>query len=605
MEYEGVRVELTEPVAHVIIDCPPVNALSRPVRRSLWTAFDAVAAAPSVRAVVLSGAGRSFPVGAAIEEFGKPLGTPGLSDLCSKIEACGKLVVAALHGSVFGGGFEVALACHWRVALPSTRLAFPEVALGLIPGAGGTQRAPRLAGADNALRLMLSGQPITVTQPLATAYIDRVVGQNVVQAAEAMARDHLEQGLAPRRSLQVHDGLADAVAFQNNISRYKRAVKDDPLPAKREIVRAVEAAFLLPPEAGMDFETAAFDALDASKEARALQHLFFAERAAAKPPVGKARRVLQLGIAGDGAAAVALAMAGLGVGLAVAHLAPHQEAQDTVGAAIQTALDSAVAARRISKQDRGHRLDRFVQAQDAAVVAGCEVVIGCGPDEAKLLASTGAHALPYACLVTTRLFDLVDDSPLLGLSLDFESDLAEVLWSAESLPEDVATLMATIRRLGRVVVASYEVTPSYHALRKQQFKLNDILRAEGIAPDIIDKTARGLGIQWPRAKGSVSARPGFDVARCADVLVAGMASTGMQLLRSGAVARAGDIDILACTAMGYDRLTGGPMHLAQARGLIKLERDLAEFSDRFSDIFETDVGLDTLIKSGLGWSAFV
>jgi 3-hydroxyacyl-CoA dehydrogenase len=159
----------------VTIDNPPVNALGVDVRRGLLEAIEAADADPAIKAVVLAGAGRNFLGGADIREFGKPPQAPALPDVCNRIEACAKPVVAAIHGAALGGGLEVALGAHYRVALGSAKLGLPEVLLGLLPGAGGTQRTPRLIGAKAALELMLSGRHIGAQEAAKLGLVDRVV----------------------------------------------------------------------------------------------------------------------------------------------------------------------------------------------------------------------------------------------------------------------------------------------------------------------------------------------------------------------------------------------------------------------------------------------
>lgn len=198
----------------VTIDNPPVNALGVDVRRGLMQAIEAADADPSVTAVVLAGAGRNFLGGADIREFGKPPQAPALPDVCNRIEACAKPVIAAIHGAALGGGLEVALGAHYRVALGTAKLGLPEVLLGLLPGAGGTQRTPRLIGAPKALDLMLSGRHIGAAEAAKLGLVDRLAdGEDAAAAGLAYARELVDAGAAPRRTREAN-ALSDRAATQ-------------------------------------------------------------------------------------------------------------------------------------------------------------------------------------------------------------------------------------------------------------------------------------------------------------------------------------------------------------------------------------------------------
>ncbi|MCE2749840.1 MAG: enoyl-CoA hydratase/isomerase family protein, partial [Rhodobacter sp.] len=200
------------------VDSPPVNALGAAVRAGLAEGLAAAQADPSVGAIVLCAIGPSFSAGADIREFGRPapLGVPGLPELCNRIEASGKAVVAAIQGAALGGGLELALAAHVRLAGPRARLGLPEVALGLLPGAGGTQRTPRLTGAGPALRLMLTGKPVSAQEALAIGLVDAVV-EDTEQTAVALAADLAAGRTAPVRTRDRQEGLRDAVRYEAEV----------------------------------------------------------------------------------------------------------------------------------------------------------------------------------------------------------------------------------------------------------------------------------------------------------------------------------------------------------------------------------------------------
>lgn len=315
----------------VTIDNPPVNALGVDVRRGLLAAIEAADADASIKAVVLAGAGRNFLGGADIREFGKPPQAPALPDVCNRIEASSKPVVAAIHGAALGGGLEVALGAHYRVALGSAKLGLPEVLLGLLPGAGGTQRTPRLIGAQAALELMLSGRHIGAAEAAKLGLVDRVVeGEDAAAAGLAYARELIGSGAAPRRTSEAA-ALSDRTATQTAIDAVKAETtkKARGLFSPLKIIDAVQGALDLPFDEGMALERKLFiECLDSPQRA-GLVHAFFAEREAAKSPETRAaqpRPIASVGIIGGGTMGAGIAVAVLDAGLPVVMIERDEEA---------------------------------------------------------------------------------------------------------------------------------------------------------------------------------------------------------------------------------------------------------------------------------------
>src|SRR5262245_29464655 len=213
---EVVRWSRDGEVTVVMVDNPPVNAISHDVRKGLYEAFSAADADPAVKAIVLACTGRTFMAGADITEFGKPWADPGLREVVLHIEATRKPVVAAIHGTALGGGFEIALGCHYRCAVASAQIGFPEVNLGLIPGAHGTQRLPRLVGIRAALDMVISGKPVQAPQARALGALDEIIEGELVPGAVAYARRLVASGSGPRRvrDLPVAGERVDARFFQ-------------------------------------------------------------------------------------------------------------------------------------------------------------------------------------------------------------------------------------------------------------------------------------------------------------------------------------------------------------------------------------------------------
>ncbi len=275
-----IRVSLDQQdgIASLVMDAPPVNALSGALRSALTDQLTKAIADPGVRAIILRAEGRLFSAGADIREFGLPLHGPHLSDLCNQIEAAPKPVIAALQGAALGGGAEIALAAHYRLAVPAATLGLPEVTLGLIPGAGGTQRLPRLVGAGPALAMMLDGRPVSAAAADAMGLIDGVVHADLPNAALAFAQGLLSRGLGPRPTCARRDHIADGGGWMKAVEQARAAQVGSPLRAEHRVIDCVEAALLLPFAAGLAFERTAFADMLADPQSRALRHLFLAER---------------------------------------------------------------------------------------------------------------------------------------------------------------------------------------------------------------------------------------------------------------------------------------------------------------------------------------
>lgn len=427
-EQELVTYVVEDGLATIAIANPPVNALGQAVRRSVASALGRALVDEGVGVILLAADGRSWPVGADIREFGTTQTGPSLPDLCAALAAATKPVIAALHGSALGGGLELALACALRVAAPGTVLGLPEVTLGLLPGAGGTQRLPRLAGLELALEMMLSGKPISAERALQAGLIDRIATGDLLGFARAIAWEHVDGRLTlPVAAARRQKGLADPVAYLNAIAA-ARAVRRAPheLAAQR-IIDCAEAALLLPVPRGMIFERTAFQDLVQTPVARALRHAFFAERGAAHSLPAAARKsdfalrhlaIVGGGPIGAGIAAVALA-AGLEVtligrdppnlaaGLArVARLQDGAMARGTLAPAQREADWARVRAVAgigalaevdlliETVSDAGDQKDTVLRAINAALPVGCPILsVTCAraPDALAIAAQRTAH----------------------------------------------------------------------------------------------------------------------------------------------------------------------------------------------------------------------
>jgi 3-hydroxyacyl-CoA dehydrogenase len=278
-----VRLERQAGVAILVIDAPPVNALGAVVRTGLAAGLADAEADPEVMAVVIRGEGRMFSAGADISEFGKAPVAPLLSQVIVAVESMTKPVVAALHGSALGGGLELALGAHARVALAGASLGLPEVTLGILPGAGGTQRLPRLIGSGAALRMMLTGRPVSAAEALDLGLVDCLVEADLTASAVTLALDLARQGRhVPTRDRR--DGMGDPAAYDAALQA-ARATADPRQPAQARIIACVAAARDLSFDEGLQMERAAFVDLVASPQAAALREAFREKRRLAREAV--------------------------------------------------------------------------------------------------------------------------------------------------------------------------------------------------------------------------------------------------------------------------------------------------------------------------------
>jgi 3-hydroxyacyl-CoA dehydrogenase len=379
---ELVAVTQRDGVGVITINNPPVNALSPGVPEAISAAVKALQDDRSVQAIVLIGGGRTFIAGADIKEFGKI--TSGqkrdlrpMRNMLVALEDCPRPVVAAIHGTAFGGGLETAMACHFRVASPSAQVGQPEVKLGLIPGAGGTQRLPRLAGVAKAAEMCAGGRPITATDALQSGIVDRVIEGDLLPGAIAFAREMAASGTPPRKTRDRNEKLADHAASAQAIAAAREAASKQAraLVAPLKAIDAVEAATKLEFDAGCQFERNLFEECLFSDQSKAHIHIFFAERAVAKiPGLPKDTPLIPIGraaVVGAGTMGGGITMAYANAGIPVILKEVSQEALDRGLATITRNYASTVKKGKLTQQQMDKRLsliqptltyDRFSEA---------------------------------------------------------------------------------------------------------------------------------------------------------------------------------------------------------------------------------------------------
>lgn len=379
MTSEAVTLRHVKNLAVITIDNPPVNALDLNIRRSICAALDRVAQDDS-DAVILCGAGRMFSAGADIREFGTSPTSPTLPEVCGRVEASRKPVVALLHGSTLGGALELALSAHYRVATGDAELGLPEVRLGLIPGAGGTQRLPRLIGIGPALQIMLSGDRINVHLALTLGLVDKVV---IAEAPLSAAMACIEEILASHACRPTWDAMPTltedtATRAALDAARTKLSREGMGLFAPGRIIEAVEASLTMTFEQGLLRERELFRQCVASPQHAALKHAFFAERQAAKTPEATSatpRPIRRVGIVGAGTMGAGIATTVLEAGLPVTLVDRDVDALARATRRVGKIFDGYVTRNRMSSDDKALTFARLTASTSIESLADCDLVI--------------------------------------------------------------------------------------------------------------------------------------------------------------------------------------------------------------------------------------
>jgi 3-hydroxyacyl-CoA dehydrogenase len=463
-----VSLKRDGPVALITLDNPPVNALSQSVRAALVAAIDEAVANDSVRAIVLAAAGSNFSAGADIREFDLAPRPPHLVDVIQRIEDAPKPVIAALHGNVLGGGCELAVGCHYRIAAPGTRAGHPEVNLGLMPGDGGTQRLPRLIGFDAALAMMLDGKPRAVEAPELTGFVDEIAGEDLIASAIAFARNIVAADSSPRRTRGLPLLAVDSQIFARH-AQSARKRRGEPAPLR--IVAAVQRATEMPFPEAVARARADLLALRDSPESGALRYAFFAEREAAKLPpgvtAGVAREMARAAVIGAGLMGQGIAIALLDAGLTVTLVETADAALARARERIAAHYHGAAGKGRMTPDEAQERLARLDGACAIEAIAGAECVIEAVFEdlEVKRGVFTGIDnaAAPGALLATnTSYFDVAQIAaftrrPHDVIGLHFFSPanimrLVEVVRTDVSSAAALASALALVRRLKKVGV---------------------------------------------------------------------------------------------------------------------------------------------------------
>ena len=470
----NLNVELQDGVAVLTLQNPPVNSLGQELRQALSEALARANADATVAAIVLIGSRAGFSGGADIREFGtaKAAAHPNLRTLIGEIEASGKPVIAAIDGVCMGGGLELALACDYRVGVAGARIALPEVKLGLLPGAGGTQRLPRILGVESALNMIVSGAAVPAEKLRGTPLFDAFGEIDVRDTALKFARRVIDEKMGSRRVRDINLRMPNAEAFFQFARNTVKSVAG-PYPAPLACVDAVAAAVEMPFEAGLKHERDLFTALMLSPESAALRHVFQAERAAAKildvPDGTPARPIARVGVIGAGTMGGGITMSLINAGLAVVLLETKQEALDRGLANIRRNYQGALRKGTLSEASLAQRLALITPTLDYAPLRDVDLVIeavfesmdvkrqvfqnldGLVRPGAILASNTSALNLDEIANFTRRPQDV------LGLHFFSPANvmrLLEVVRGAKTAKDVLATAMRLAKTMGKVAVVS-------------------------------------------------------------------------------------------------------------------------------------------------------
>ena len=509
------------------VNNPPVNALNQSVRAGLKECVEQGLGDDSVKAMVLICEGRTFIAGADITEFAKGMGEPGLVPVIGNMETASKPIVAAIHGTALGGGLEVALGCHYRVALASAKVGLPEVHLGLLPGAGGTQRLPRLVGAQAALELIVGGGHVPAAKALELGIVDAIVDGDLEAAGIAYAEKLLADGTGPRAIRDITPEAAGPEVFDNfekSIARKQRGFL-----APFHIIKSIRAAFELPFDEGMAREEALFMELMKSSESASQRHIFFAEREVAKVPglaKDTVKREINCGaVVGAGTMGGGIAMNFANAGIPVKLLEMKQDFLDKGMALIRKNYENTAKKGRISMADVEKRMALIEPTLSYDDIKDVDIVIEAVFEnmdvKKEVFKKLDSVCRPGAILATnTSTLDVDEIAGVTGrpqdvIGMHFFSPanvmrLLENVRGAKTADDVIATVMSFSKRIGKIG-AMVGVCDGFvgNRMLHQRTRESAYLVEEGASPEQVDKVLFDFG--FPMGAFTMADMAGLDV----------------------------------------------------------------------------------------------
>ncbi|MGB3448237.1 MAG: 3-hydroxyacyl-CoA dehydrogenase NAD-binding domain-containing protein [Xanthobacteraceae bacterium] len=527
---EVVRLERQDVVAIVTVDSPPVNALSAAVRRGIFEQIKTAAGDPQVQAIVLTCAGRTFIAGADITEFGKPPQPPGLNEVIAAMEDSPKPVVAAIHGTALGGGLETALGAHFRVAVKDAKLGLPEVKLGLLPGAGGTQRLPRAVGPELAVKMIVGGNPIGAAEALKAGLIDEIV-DDLVPGAVAFAKKVAAEK-RPLRRLRDEDGKlaaarADRSIFTNAVAALTKKARG--LEAPFAAADAVGAAIDLPFDEGLKKEREGFMKLMTGDQSKAQRYAFFAEREAAKvagvPEGTKPRKVERVAIIGAGTMGGGIAMSFANAGIPVTLIETGDEQLKRGMGVMQKNYENTAARGGIPADAPAKRMGLIngvvglENVKDADLII--EAVFETMAIKKDVFTALDKYAKPGAVLASNTSYLNINEiaavtkRPQDVLGMHFFSPanvmkLCEIVRAEKTAPDALMTAVAIAKRIAKVP-AVVGVCDGFvgNRMLAQRGKQGEKLLYDGALPQQIDGVVTKFGL--PMGPFSMGDLAGLDI----------------------------------------------------------------------------------------------
>ncbi|MFL6747346.1 MAG: 3-hydroxyacyl-CoA dehydrogenase NAD-binding domain-containing protein [Sphingomicrobium sp.] len=494
---------------------PPVNALGAAVRQGLVAAIEEAEGDEAIKAVVIRCEGQTFFAGADITEFGKPPVMPWLPTVVDAIENCSKPVVAAIHGTALGGGLEVALGCHYRVAVRDAKLGVPEVKLGLLPGAGGTQRLPRVAGVQKALEMVTSGAMISAKDAHDVGLVDRLVDGELVQHAVALAEEVRDIRPLPKSS-ERDEKLAEARANPAIFDEFRKAnaKKFRGFEAPEANIKAVEAAVAKPYAEGVIDERNLFMGLMSGTQSRAQQYFFFAERKAAKieniPDDTHPRSVKKVGVIGAGTMGGGIAMNFLSAGIPVTIVEMSQEALDRGTGVMRKNYEATAAKGRMTGEQVEQAMGLLSPTLDFSALADCDLIIEAVFEtmeiKKEVFGKLDKIAKPGAILASNTSYLNIDEiaastgRPQDVVGLHFFSPanvmkLLEIVRGAKTAPDVLVTAMQLAKKIKKVAVVA-GVCHGFignRMLMPRQIEATKLL-LEGATPEQVDRVHVEFGM---------------------------------------------------------------------------------------------------------------
>ena len=552
----GASYEVRGQVAVITLNNPPVNGLGHATRLAIAEGVEQAENDPAIKAIVITGAGKAFSGGADIREFGSPkaLAEPNLGSLINRVEACTKPVVAAIHSVAMGGGLELALGCHYRVTAPGAKIALPEVKLGLLPGAGGTQRLPRALGVEPALNMIVSGEPVNselLAQVPGQVLFQKIIDGDLIDGAVQFAMDIADKRPLPRvRDIKAQHPEAQAF-FQ--FARNTVGAMSKNFPAPLQCVETVANAVTMKFEDGLRAEREAFTHLMLTPESRALRHAFFAERAASKipdvPEDTPLRRIERVAIIGAGTMGGGIAMNFLNAGIPVVILEMKQEALDRGVATIRKNYEAQVRKGKLKEDRYAQRMSLLDTTLNYGDIGGADLVIEAvfediGVKEqvfkqldevmkpgAILASNTSTLDVNKIASFTKRPQDVVGTHFFSPANV---MKLLEVVRGEATAKDVLATVMALGKKIRKTCVVS-GVCDGFIGNRmiEQYSRQAGFLLEEGCTPQQVDKAMERFGfamgpfrmgdlagndVGWYIRKRRYQEKPDLRYSRTADLL---------------------------------------------------------------------------------------